>query len=144
AGPGLNLRRAWMDLKFTADEPTPEEAAAVDACLAAFVPNGPPSGHRRQYLLPVLHALEGRRGWISPGGLNHACRRLDVPPAEAFGVADFYALFHTREQPPLAVHVCDDIACHARGAETLCAELETTLGPPDQSQNGPTTWHRSP
>ena len=130
-----------MDLHFTADEPTPEEAEAVDACLAAL----PPNGHGpRQYLLPVLHALQGRVGWISPGGLNHACRRLEVPPAEAFGVADFYALFQTRPHPPLAVHVCDDIACMPRGAEALCAGLAAVLGPEGTSRDGIATWHRSP
>jgi NADH-quinone oxidoreductase subunit F len=122
-----------MDLKFTADAPTPEETAAVDHCLAAF----PADGHRRQYLLPALHALQGRMGWISPGGLNYACRRLEVPPAEAFGVADFYALFQTRPQPPTAVHVCDDIACQVRGAESLCTQLRAALGPE-------VAFHRSP
>ncbi|HSF43110.1 MAG TPA: NAD(P)H-dependent oxidoreductase subunit E [Thermoanaerobaculia bacterium] len=130
-----------MDLHFTADEPTPEEREAVDACLAAL----PANGHgTRQYLLPVLHALQGRVGWISPGGLNHACRRLEVPPAEAFGVADFYALFETRPHPPLAVHVCDDVACMHRGSEALCAELTAALGPAETSRDGIATWHRSP
>ncbi|HEX7183966.1 MAG TPA: NAD(P)H-dependent oxidoreductase subunit E [Thermoanaerobaculia bacterium] len=148
-----------MDLHFTADEPTPEERAAIDACLAALriVPPSPGEGgggmgeggqggegSRRQYLLPVLHAIQDRAGWISPGALSWACRRLDVPPAEAFGVADFYALFQTRPHPPVAVHVCDDIACQARGAEALCAEAERTLGPPGASRDGHATWHRSP
>ncbi len=100
-----------MDLHFTADVADPEETEAVDARLATL----PPEGDRRQYLLPVLHAIQDRRGWISPGALNYACRRLEVPPAEAFGVADFYALFQTRPHPPVTVHVCDDIACRTRG-----------------------------
>jgi len=144
-----------MDLHFTADEPTAEEAAAVDGCLALLCPAAPAapatpamSAHgRRQYLLPVLHALQGRVGWISPGALNHACRRLEVAPAEAFGVADFYALFQTRPHPPVAIHVCDDIGCsfqHGNHAELLCAELERRLGPPGASPDGVVTWHRSP
>jgi len=138
-----------MDLHFTADEPTAEEAAAVDGCLAQLCPAAPamPADARRQYLLPVLHALQGRVGWISPGALNHACRRLEVAPAEAYGVADFYALFQTRPHPPVAIHVCDDIGCsflHGDNAELLCAELERRLGPPGASPDGVVTWHRSP
>src|SRR3954454_9530738 len=110
-----------MDLHFTAHEPDPEEMEAVDRLLAGL----PLNGHRRQYLLPVLHAIQDRKGWISPGALNSACQRLDLPPAEAFGVAGFYALFQTRPHPPVTLHVCDAIACHARGAEALCAEVET-------------------
>src|SRR5947209_1183997 len=129
-----------MDLHFTEHEPDAEERAAVDACLEPL----PLDGDRRQYLLPVLHAIQGRKGWVSPGALNHACRRLDVPPAEAFGVADFYALFQTRPHPPATVHVCDDIACRTRGAEALCAEVEALLGPEGESRDGLATWHRSP
>ena len=44
-------------------------------------------------LLPALHALNDRVGWISEGALNYVCRRLTVPPAEAYGVATFYAMF---------------------------------------------------
>ncbi|HEV2852226.1 MAG TPA: NAD(P)H-dependent oxidoreductase subunit E [Thermoanaerobaculia bacterium] len=129
-----------MDLHFTADEPTPEEVEAVDGCLASFAP----AADTRQYLLPVLHAIQGRVGWISPGALNHACRRLGIPPAEAFGVADFYALFQTRPHPPAVVHVCDDIGCRFHGGEALCAELERGIGPAGTSPDGRVTWHRSP
>src|SRR6185436_17814612 len=129
-----------MDLHFTTDEPTRDEREAVDGCLAAQALEPP----RRQYLLPVLHAIQGRVGWISPGALNYACRALEVPPAEAFGVADFYALLQTRPHPPVTVHVCDDIGCQFSGAEMLCAELERALGPAGTSPDGRVTWHRSP
>jgi NADH-quinone oxidoreductase subunit F len=140
-----------MDLHFTAAVADPEETAAVDACLAAAglngaangAANGVPNG-RTQYLLPVLHALQDRKGWVSPGGLNYACLRLGVPPADAFGVADFYALFNTKPHPPVTVHVCDDIACQTRGAEALCAEVAAILGPQGESRDGRATWHRSP
>ena len=38
-------------------------------------------------------------GWISPGGLNYVSERLTVPPAEAYGVATFYAMFSDRAAP---------------------------------------------
>ena len=47
----------------------------------------------RHLLLPALHAAQARVGWISEGALNHICERLSVPPAEAYGVASFYACF---------------------------------------------------
>src|SRR6185369_5963315 len=73
------------------------------------------------------------------------CRRLTVPPAEAYGVASFYALFSLEERPPRMVHVCDDIACLANGAEELCAELVRRVGPPGSpSGGGSCTWMRSP
>ena len=39
--------------------------------------------------------------------------RLDIAPAEIYGVATFYALFDTNERPARQVHVCVDLACRA-------------------------------
>ena len=48
------------------------------------------------------------------------CARLTIAPAEAYGVASFYALFRTSPSPRAAVvHVCDDLACQANGAEQM-------------------------
>lgn len=127
-----------MDLHFTGATPTAEEIAAVDGVAVADTDS------KRTYLLPVLHAIQDRVGWISPGALNYTCRKLEVPPAEAFGVADFYALLSTRPQPPAVVHVCDDIACKVKGAEQLCAEMERTHGPGGSSPDGKIMWRRSP
>ncbi len=85
---------------------------------------------QRHQLLPALQALQSRVGWISEGGLNYVCTRLGVPPAEAYGVATFYALIATSPRPRRVLHVCDDIACRAKGARELCAALERDCGPP--------------
>jgi NADH-quinone oxidoreductase subunit F len=77
----------------------------------------------RHLLLPALAALQAEVGWVSPGGLNEVCRRLVVPPAEAFGVATFYALISTEERPPIVVHVCDDVACRQSGGNDLLSDL---------------------
>ena len=100
---------------------------------------------RRDLLLPVLHALQDRVGQISQPGLNYVCKRLSVPPAEAYGVATFYALFATRPRPPAVAHICDDIACRLAGAEAVCTDLGRALGPAGEpSRDGQTTWLRSP
>jgi len=102
---------------------------------------------RRHLLLPVLHAVQERIGWISPGALDHICARLTIPPAEAYGVASFYALFRTTESPSAVVHVCDDLACRVNGAEQVCAEMERRFGAEGagaQSNGAGVAWLRSP
>jgi NADH-quinone oxidoreductase subunit F len=102
---------------------------------------------RRHLLLPALHALQGSAGWISPGGLNYTCQRLMVPPAEAYGVATFYAMFSVERRPATVVHVCDDIVCRMRGGKELGAALGRTLGPasaPGQGSGAAATWTTSP
>ena len=116
-----------------------DERAAVDAAI------GTETGNRRDLLLPALHAAQSRAGWISEGALNHICERLSVPPAEAYGVATFYAMFSMQPRPRTVVHVCDDIACRAKGAEALCDDLERRLGRPGEpAHDDAATWLRSP
>jgi len=151
-----------VDLHLTAAQPTTEEKAAVDAELGPpetgweggsrqiekegrFAFSGCDARSRRHLLLPVLHAIQARIGWISPGALNYASLRLDVAPAEVHGVASFYAMLSLRPRPTVVAHVCDDIGCIIRGADVLCAELESKLGPEGSPcAGGRATWLRSP
>jgi NADH-quinone oxidoreductase subunit F len=151
-----------MDLHVIGPLATPVERAAVDAVL------GPPEsgwvggrrdasnqghastgGHairaRRSQLLPALHAVQSRVGWISQPALNYISKRLAVPPAEAYGVATFYALYATKPRPPVVAHVCDDIACRIAGAETICTDLTRSLGESGEpARDGRIGWLRSP
>jgi NADH-quinone oxidoreductase subunit F len=93
----------------------------------------------------VLHAVQDRVGWISQPALNYVCKRLTIPPAEAYGVATFYALYATKPRPPVVAHVCDDIACRLAGAEELCGDLERSFGEAGTPiGEGRSTWLRSP
>ena len=152
-----------MDLRLIADaEPTASERAALDdvlgppgssweggARLSGADGNTADGGHaaraQRHLLLPALWALQERIGWISPGGLNEICRRLTIPPADAYGVASFYALLALEPRPPRAVHVCEDVACRCHGSQELIAQLEERFGPEGElSDDGSATWYRSP
>ncbi|WP_319673138.1 NAD(P)H-dependent oxidoreductase subunit E [Streptomyces sp. ME18-1-4] len=62
------------------------------------------------------------------GALDCLCRRLTVPPAEAYGVATFYAMFSVRPRPATVLQVCTDLACTAAGASDLCAGIEARAG----------------
>ncbi len=134
-----------MDLRWIPGAtPTSAESAAIDQALTPLAADSVELGPR-QLLLPALHAAQSRIGWISPGALNHICQRLDVPPAEAFGVASFYAMFSLERRPQAVVHVCDDIACRTSGALHICSELEKKLGPEGKPPAGAgATWLRSP
>jgi NADH-quinone oxidoreductase subunit F len=92
-----------------------------------------------------LHAVQSRTGWISQPALNYISKRLAVPPAEAYGVATFYALYATKPRPPVVAHVCDDIACRLAGSERICEDLARAVGPAgDAARHGRIGWLRSP
>lgn len=100
---------------------------------------------RRDLLLPALHALQDRVGQITQPGLNYVCRRLSVPPAEAYGVATFYALLATHPRPPAVAHVCEDLACRLAGSEQIASDLERSLGPAGTpARDGTLGWVRTP
>jgi len=151
-----------MDLHVIGPLASPAERAAVDAIIGSpesgwrgglrdarteghVARGGHEARSRRDLLIPVLHAIQSRIGWISQPALNYACRRLTVPPAEAYGVASFYALFATTPRPPIVAHVCDDLACALAGAGDVAADLERSVGSAGEPiDDGRATWLRSP
>ena len=113
-----------MDIRTTGGPATGEEMAAVDALLGPAEPvhhhlayGGRIARTQRHLLLPVLHAIQDRVGWVSRGALEYACRRLSIPPAEAYGVVSFYARFALEPRGTEMVHVCDDVVCQLAGAQ---------------------------
>ncbi|MGW0735652.1 NAD(P)H-dependent oxidoreductase subunit E [Streptomyces sp. NPDC002851] len=149
-----------MDLHFGDSKPTDEEREAIDTLLGPpgsawegaqdrapgelrWARGGRPSRDRRDLLLPGLHALNDRVGWISEGGFDYLCRRLTVPPAEGYGVATFYSMFAVRPRPGTVVQVCTDLACAVRGSGELCSGLKSRLGPAGSPVGG-AIWEQSP
>jgi len=130
-----------MDLHIVGAEPTDAERQAVDRLLGPPVsgweggardierdgrtaPGGRHVTGDRDLLLPVFHAVQDGIGWISHGALNYICKRLSVPPAEAWGVVTFYHLLATDPQPAAVAHVCDDIACRLNDVDQRIEELQ--------------------
>ena len=156
-----------MDLHLLKAVATPDERDAVDAHLglptsgwdggarqprdAHTAAGGHQARAERHRLLPALHAVQSRIGWISEGALNYLAERLTVPPADIFGVATFYGLLSTVPRPRRVLHLCDDIGCRGQGGDTLCRTVEQEAGPAYHGPDGThhtipeaTAWMRSP
>ena len=151
-----------MDVRLPQGEPTDAERAAVDALLgpprsgwdggtrdAATDGHASHGGHaarsHRHMLLPALWAVQEHIGWISPDALGYVCRRLQVPPADAYGVATFYGLLSTTPRPQRVLHVCEDLACLCNGAGEVIDALERSVGPEGTVNHaGCGTWLKSP
>ena len=147
-----------MDLRLLDAEASTDERAAIDAFLgppvsawagADRVENGHSAhgGHaaraQRHQLLPTLHALHEKAGWISPGALNYIAQRLTIPPADVYGVATFYALFSVEPRPARVLHVCNDLTCRCAGSQQLIDTLTERIGPQGTDNDG-ATWHAAP
>ncbi len=120
-----------MDLKLNTSVASVDERRAVDRVVGSSTQSkfgetrtnddmrvaraGESLRQLRHLLLPVLHAVNDQIGWISRGAINYIAQRLDIAPAEIYGVASFYALFSMTQRPRRQVHVCIDLACRAAG-----------------------------
>jgi NADH-quinone oxidoreductase subunit F len=101
-----------------------DERATVDRALARLG-----ADPRRSDLLPLLHEIQASLGWLPKGALELLADKMRLSFPDVWGVATFYALF--RLEPPRgpAVHVCDDVPCRLRGADSLLQALEARYGP---------------
>ncbi|CAN5830796.1 NAD(P)H-dependent oxidoreductase subunit E [soil metagenome] len=124
-----------MDLRFIGADATEAERAAVEAAVPPALTVDTPGRvvriqrSMRHHLLPAIDAVQSQIGWVSPGAIDEIARRLQVPPAEVYSVATFYALVSTEPRPEAVAHVCDDIACGGDLLEALAGRDDVVPSP---------------
>jgi len=55
-------------------------------------------------------------------------KELDIPAAEIFGVATFYAQFHLKPRGRHIIRVCRGTACHVRGSLKILESVKEIVG----------------
>jgi formate dehydrogenase subunit gamma len=103
-----------------ADLPAAERSAVLEAVNQNRALEGS--------LLPILHAIQDRLGWIPPRTLPLIAYELNLTRAEVHGVVTFYHYF--RQHPPgqHVIFLCRAEACQAVGAVGLEAHAKRVLG----------------
>lgn len=79
-------------------------------------------------LLPILHALQDRFGFIDSRALPIIAEVLNLSRAELQGVVGFYHDFRAAPAGRHVIKICRAEACQAMGCETLVAALEARFG----------------
>lgn len=89
-------------------------------------------------LLPILHALQDKLGYIPEETLPIIAKAVNLSRAEVYGVVTYYHFFRLTPPPAHIVQICRAEACQARGADTLMAHAEKRLGckPHEIGMNG--------
>lgn len=79
-------------------------------------------------LLPLLHDIQDRIGYVPPEAVPTIARAFNRSRAEVHGVISFY--HHFRDTPPgqHTLQVCRAEACQSCGGEALAALAEQVLG----------------
>ncbi|HLQ13972.1 MAG TPA: formate dehydrogenase subunit gamma [Steroidobacteraceae bacterium] len=103
-----------------ADLPKAESAAVLDAVRTHGQLKGP--------LLPVLHAIQERLGWVPPQAVPLIAFELNLSRAEVHGVLTFYHYFRHIKPGRKLIYLCRAEACQAVGAAALEAHAKQVLG----------------
>jgi NADH-quinone oxidoreductase subunit E len=93
-------------------------------------------------ILPALWAIQDQYGWLPPAGMVVVGELLGLRPSEVQAVSTFYSMYFQRPAGRHHVLVCVNTSCALRGADELCAYLESSLGVPSKgtTPDGEFTW----
>ena len=122
--PGAGRRKAPIFSKGR--QLDPEARLRVRALLAK-------RQRQRDMLIEFLHLIQDRYGHLSADHLQALAQEMNLPMAEVFEVASFYAHFDIvldgeTAPPEITIRVCDSLTCELMGAQKLLKDLPTHLG----------------
>ena len=104
----------------------PNLPADLVEAIRGYYPRYP---DRRAVVLPALHALQERLGYVPPWAVRRLGELLAISPSEIQDTLSFYGYF--RQEKPLGrarIQVCRSIACAARDGEALLNHVCRRLG----------------
>ena len=78
-------------------------------------------------LMPVLHGVQQRMGYIPSEAIAMIARALNLSRAEVHGVMHFYHDFRSEPAGDHVIQLCRAEACQAMGARTLEAHVKARL-----------------
>jgi formate dehydrogenase subunit gamma len=78
-------------------------------------------------LLPILHAIQDRLGFIPPASLARIADAVNLSRAEVHGVLTFYHDFRTAPAGRHVVQLCRAESCQAMGSDALEASVKGRL-----------------
>jgi len=84
--------------------------------------------HKPGALLPILHGIQDRLGYIPPDAVPVIAQELNLTRAEVHGVVSFYHDFRSEAPGRHIVKVCQAEACQAMGSVQLTAWIKNRLG----------------
>lgn len=83
---------------------------------------------KQSALIPVLHEVQNKYGWLSSDSMKEVAEILGIPPASVQNVATFYTMFFTKPVGRHVIWLCRTLSCALRGAEHVEHYLSDKLG----------------
>ncbi len=82
----------------------------------------------RSALLPLLHLVQAREGYVSNDGIAYCAAQLGLTEADVTAVVSFYTMYKREPVGEYHVGVCTNTLCAIMGGDTIYADLKSYLG----------------
>lgn len=83
--------------------------------------------HDKKRLITILQEVQAEYRYLPQEVLTYVATALNMPVAEVYGVATFYAHFSLEAKGKYVVKVCDGTACHVKGSSKLLDAITKKL-----------------
>lgn len=81
-------------------------------------------------LLQVLWLAQHELSWLPQAAIEWAAKQCGTSPVHAYGVATFYTMYLQAPTGKFLLQICQNVTCHALGADNVIAHAEKRLGIP--------------
>lgn len=81
----------------------------------------------KRRLITILQEIQAEYRYLPQEVLTYIATALNMPVAEVYGVATFYAHFSLEAKGKYVIKVCDGTACHVKGSVKLIDALKKKL-----------------
>lgn len=109
--------------KFPSFEVSSEIEAEADKRIAQF-----PQQHKRSAVLPLLHIVQHKFGYISAEAIEWVASKLELEPIKVCEVVSFYPGFRQSAPGKYHIRVCRTLSCAMGGSHELLEEFCNLTG----------------
>jgi len=78
--------------------------------------------------ISLLSKIQDTFGYLPQEVVSKVARELDIPEANLYGVATFYAMFRFNPPGKYTIKLCRGTACHVQGSLLIAQEVVRHLG----------------
>jgi NADH:ubiquinone oxidoreductase subunit E len=85
-------------------------------------------GHEKAELIPILHEINGKYGYISDDAIKELSKQMSIPSSHIYSVATFYRMLSTEPRGRHVIQFCESAPCHVAGGRLVWQKLTEELG----------------
>jgi len=83
---------------------------------------------KRSAVMPLLYLAQREAGYIQKESMQEIAQMLELDVTEVAAIVGFYTMYHDEKAGKYRIHVCTDISCALRGADSFLEHLCQNIG----------------